>query len=200
MVNKHPNQDLNHICIISKIGLFPLYQCPPCCLSPRKESGWDGILSALASCSQPQRRSTSFQKERTFSFGSWSQREKPIICHYLLLGASSRLREPVPSSEPRELPLMGFPLPVLWLQQKAKKPHNYLYLFENRPDHICLPCRKQNKQWHYQHPHHHPPRKTKCAVTPYEAIGCRFVFVAFQPITLILPIIESYAETSNRKH
>lgn len=74
-----------------------------------------------------------------------------IICHYLLLGASSRLREPVPSSEPREFPLVGFLLPVLWLQQKAKKPHNYLYLFENRSDHICLPCWKQNKQWYYRH-------------------------------------------------
>lgn len=142
MANKWPDQVLDPCPHHFKdCAFFHSSSCFHCCLFPRKERVWDGILIALASCSQPQEKTDiSFwllepKGEATLSAAvvfSWEHPAGP--------------REPVLSSEARKpaaltpCPFMGFLLPVLWPQGRAEKPYNCLYLFEHRFDHICLPC------------------------------------------------------------
>ena len=129
--------------LFQRPGHFHSSGSPQTRLFPGRKRGWHGTLIALASYFQPLRRSTAFPEGNDISF--WHLEPTGEATSSATTGfpweRPAGQREPVLSSGPRETgPLLGFLLPVPWLQGRPEEPHNYLYLFENRSDPICLSC------------------------------------------------------------
>lgn len=132
-----------HIFTISMIGLFPLAQAVLSVVgfSGRKGAGvvfWLPWLSASKEIKFLPRRN------QHFLLAAGTKGRSHIICHYcLLVGTSSVAQRTSPQlraqiTSPR--PFSGLPASCTVAATKGWKPHNYFYLFENRSDHICLPC------------------------------------------------------------
>lgn len=124
-------------------------------------------------------------EELAFLFGSGNQGRSHIICHYCLIPGSTqqgRESQPALSSGPREpaLWLVGFMLPAWWLQARAEKHIIIFIFFENRSDHICLPCLKQNKEMTPNRPFPAATKKKQNLQWVHnEAIGCTLLCLCF---------------------
>lgn len=148
--------------LFQRLGFFHSSSCFHRCVFPRKERGWDGILIALASCSQPQ--------EGT-DISSWNQREKP---HYLLLLSSRGNIQQGPENQSWAQSLENqppSPFALSWAScflycgcKEGLRSHIIIFIFLNTDLTTCVTLAKN--KINNTTLHHHPPRKTKRAVTP----------------------------------